>query len=76
MPEPTLMLLPTETLSGNLLTKISSIELVTPTTLILFARATREVVTPILNESVKFCIDVLKPETNTKSWLFNSIKGL
>ena len=42
---------------------------------ILFARPILSVLIPILNESVKLTIELLNPDIETASWLFNSMNG-
>ena len=76
LPTPILIVPPTDTVFGILLTKISwTIPFKLPTVIDL-PNETVSVFTPTVNESVKFGIDVVNPEINTESLSFNSRKGI
>ena len=74
-PEPTLNEPPIAIVFGISVTKISWIKPLAAPTVIDFARPIVSVLTPTLNELVKFTIELLKPDIETEVWSFNSIKG-
>ena len=74
-PEPTLNEPPIAIVFGISVTYMSCINPFIAPSVIVFASPTLKVETPTVNESVKFLIDVLKPDIDTDVLSFNSIKG-
>ena len=75
LPTPILIDPPTETVDGILLTNTSWTKPLELPTVIDFPSDTVSVLTPILNEFVKFVTDVLNPETKTESLSLSSTNG-
>ena len=75
LPEPIRIEPPTDILLGILVRRISWTNPLALPSVISDAKLVESVVTPTLNESVKFFISVLKPDIETESWSFNSING-
>ena len=75
LPTPILIEPPIETVLGILFTKISWTTPFRLPTVIDLPNETVSVLTPTVNESVNFGIEVVSPEMNTESLSFNSRKG-